>query len=110
MQVARRKETTGTVDHVLRLLRGESPRRVADDCGATVETVLDWQAIFVRAGARALAEHGRERNAVSAGAEPLSVADLDEGPQLDWCLDEERLGNMVTTLGALILEHKETGS
>jgi hypothetical protein len=104
MQVARGRNTAGTVDQVLRLLRGESPRRVADECGASVETVLDWQAIFVRAGARALAEHR-----AAAGEAPLDTS-ADDGPPLDWRLDEERLGNMVTTLGTMILEQKRTGS
>jgi len=110
MDVVRGKDTTGTVEHVLRLLRGESPRHVADDCGATVEAVLDWKAIFVRAGARALAEHGVAGAAAVAGAGTLFDTGADEGLQLDWRLDEERLGNMVITLGAMMLGRKDTGS
>jgi hypothetical protein len=110
MQVLRERNTAGTVDQVLRLLRGESPRRVADECGATVDTVLDWQAIFVRAGAQALAEHGAAGDPRSAGPRAPLDTSAEDGPPLDWRLDEERLGNMVTTLGAMILEQKRTGS
>jgi hypothetical protein len=109
MQESRGNDAPGTVEQVLRVLGGESPRRVADDCGVTVETVLAWKTIFVRAGAHALAEHGVAHDAAAAEAGPPLDTGADDGPQLDWCLDEERIGNMVTTLGAMMLEQKGTG-
>ncbi len=101
-------DVSAKVDQVLRLLGGESARRVAHECGVTVETVLDWRDVFVRAGARAL---GAAATAgVSApGACASADATPDDEPQFDWRLDEERLGNMVSQLGAMILEQKATG-
>lgn len=103
-------EIAGTVDQVLRVLHGENPHRVAEECGVPLETVLDWEVIFVRAGARALAEHLAEPDARAAGAGTPLDTGTDDGPQLDWCLDEERLGNMITTLGAMMLEQTEAES
>jgi transposase len=97
------------VDQVLRLLGGESARRVAHECGVGVETVLDWRDVFVRAGARALGAVAAD--GIPAGNACASAdATADDEPQFDWRLDEERLGNMVSQLGAMILEQKATGS
>jgi hypothetical protein len=104
---------TGRANAVIRLLKGEEAATVAGEVQVPLDELLKWRDVFLQSGTEALARRGGGGELPeTTGAEAVPEAfpdDLDWAP-LDWQLDGERLGWMVTKLGELISRQQKPQS